>query len=148
MDNFLTLFDLIGVLARRRYQTAERYFAALGLNHTEARLLTLLHQQNGAATQEALSSLIFVDRSNAGRALKSLEQAGYIGRRKDNTDRHTNLVQLTAKGRRAVTEIAKLKKTIAQNFFGDLSEDEAGQVAELLRKVLKNENDTNQDDTN
>lgn len=140
MDNFLMLFDLIGVLARRRYQAAEQHFSQLGLNHTEARLLTLLHQQKGTATQEALSQLIFVDRSNAGRALKSLEQGGYITRRKDEADKRTNHVQITAKGRKAVREISKLKQKMAQSFFGDLKEGEAGQVLHLLQKAVPNEN--------
>lgn len=141
MDNFLTLFDLIGVLARRRYQTAERYFSILGLNHTEARLLTLLDKENGVATQEALSNLLFVDRSNAGRALKSLEHEGYIERFQHDTDKRTNIVQITARGREAVAKIANLKEKMVQNFFGKLNEDEAGQIIDLLRKVYPNEQD-------
>lgn len=139
MDNLLALFDLIGVLARRRYQTAERSFSALGLNHTEARLLTLLHQEGGASTQEALSNMIFVDRSNVGRALKSLEQKGYIERRKDDGDKRTNLVQITAKGCEAFTEVSKLKKKMAQSFFGDLTNEEAGAIVETLGKAIKND---------
>lgn len=139
MDNFLKLFDLIGVLARRRYQSAEQYFSALGLNHTEARLLTLLNQENGVATQDALSSRLFVDRSNAGRGLKRLEQGGYIKRDENEGNKKTKLVQITAKGQKAVAEISKLRKKMAQRFFGDLKEDEAGAIAELLQKALTNE---------
>ena len=139
MDNFLTLFDVIGELARRRYQAAERCFAALGLNHTEARLLTLLGQQGGTATQDALSDLMFVDRSNAGRALNHLEQAGHIERRKGDGDKRTKLVQITAKGQTAVGDIAKLRREMAQHFFGALTADEAGSVVDLLSKVLRNE---------
>ncbi len=139
MDNFLKLFDLIGVLARRRYQTAEQYFSALRLNHTEARLLTLLHQENGVATQDALSNRLFVDRSNAGRGLKRLEQGGYIKRGENEGNKKTKLVHITAKGRKAVVEISKLRKKIAQSFFGDLKEAEAGAIAELLQKALTNE---------
>jgi DNA-binding MarR family transcriptional regulator len=138
-DSFAALFDLIGVLARRRYQTAERYFSALGLNHTEGRLLRLLSQQHGAATQDALSSLLWVDRSNAGRALKGLEQRGYIIRRKDGADQRANLVRITAKGRKAVVEISKLRKKMAQSFFGDLQDNEASTILDLLGKVLPNE---------
>ena len=141
MNNLITLFDLIGVLARRRFQTAERYFSTLGLNHTEARLLNLLDRENGAATQDALSNMLFVDRSNAGRALKSLEHEGYIERNQSDTDKRTNLVQITARGREAVAEIAKLKEKMVQNFFGELSEAEAGQIIDLLRKVYPNEQD-------
>ena len=141
MNNLLTLFDLIGELARRRYQTAERYFSTLRLNHTEARLLTLLQRENDVITQDALSNLLFVDRSNAGRALKSLEHQGYIERCQNDADKRTNLVQITARGREAVTEILKLKEKMAQDFFGNLTEEEAGEIMNLLRKVVTNEAD-------
>jgi len=139
VDNFLTLFDVIGVLARRRYQTAERCFAPLGLNHTEARLLTLLDQEGGLVGQDALSNLLFVDRSNAGRALKRLAREGFVVRRKDDTDKRTNVVQMTEKGSAAVVDISKLRSEIVQSFFGDLNEDEAGVVVGLLKKALPNE---------
>ena len=136
MDGFQTLFDLIGVLARRRYQAAEQHFAALGLNHTEARLLTLLREAGGAASQDALSSELFVDRSNAGRALKRLEQDGSIVRRKDDADKRAYLVELTAKGRKASSEIVTLRKVIAQSFFGDLSEKDARAISDRLTTAL------------
>ena len=111
VNSFLTLFDLIGELARRRYQTAERYFSALGLNHTEARLLTLLRREGGIATQDALSNRLSVDRSNAGRALQRLEQDGYILKRQDDADKRANLVKITPKGRKAVQRFnAKQKR--------------------------------------
>jgi DNA-binding MarR family transcriptional regulator len=85
--------------------------------------------------------MLFVDRSNAGRALKSLEHEGYIERFQSDTDKRTNLVQITARGREAVTEISKLKEKMVQNFFGELNEAEAGQIIDLLRKVYPNEQD-------
>jgi DNA-binding MarR family transcriptional regulator len=139
MDNFLILFDLIGVLAHRRYQIAEQYFSTLGLNHTEARLLRLLDQEGGEATQDTLSNLLFVDRSNTGRALKSLEQGGYIARRKDEIDKRTNLVEITAKGRETIIEISRLRAKMVQSFFGDLKEDEAGTIVNLLSKAITHE---------
>ena len=132
----IDLFELIGVLARRRYQTAERSYASLGLNHTEARLLTMLDNEAGAVTQDALSRRLFVDRSNAGRAFKRLEQAGYVGRRKDDADNRTNLVDITAKGREAAVEVNRLSNEMARTFFGDLTEADAATIATLLRKAL------------
>jgi MarR family transcriptional regulator, transcriptional regulator for hemolysin len=134
MNSLITLFDLIGELARRRYQAAEQSFSALGLNHTEARLLTLLRQENGAAAQDALSSRLIVDRSHAGRALQRLEQDGYILRRKEKLDRRANFVRITPKGRKAAAEISKLGKKMALGFFGDLKEDEAAAIVALLTK--------------
>jgi MarR family transcriptional regulator, transcriptional regulator for hemolysin len=137
VTGFLTLFDLIGELARRRYQAADRAFSTLGLNHTEARLLTLLRQDDGTAAQDALSNKLTVDRSNAVRALQRLEQGGYVLRRKHDTDKRANLIQLTPKGRKAVVEISKVRKKMAQSFFGDLTENEAGAVADVLKKAVR-----------
>ena len=139
MNNFLTLFDLVGELARRRYRAAERRFSALGLNHTEARLLTLLDQEGGTATQDALSNLVFVDRSNAGRALKHLAQAGHLERCQDDGDKRTNLVRITEKGQTTVAEIATIRREMAQSFFGELNDDEAGSIVALLSKALAGE---------
>ena len=139
MTGFLALFDLIGVLARRRYATAERCFSALGLNHTEARLLTLLRQEGGATTQDELSNLLYIDRSNAGRALKRLEQEGYIVRRTDDADKRTKHVKITTKGKTAVVEISKIRDRIVESFFGDLKEEDAEQIVDLLNKALADE---------
>jgi len=140
VDSFHTLFEMIGALARRRYQTAEKAFAALGLNHTEARLLSLLKNEGGSATQETLSGLLLIDRSNAGRALKKLELQGYVTRHPDEKDKRTNIVEIADKGVSATIEISKLGKTIAEEFFGDLSASEAAQVVKLLRKTIPTEN--------
>ena len=130
------LFDLIGVLARRRHQVAERGFAAVGLNHTEARLLVMLAEEKEPTTQDALSRRIHVDRSNAGRAFKRLEQLGYVARRKDGTDARTNLVEINADGREAAREVARLRRDLARTFFGDLTAADAATAVELLRKAL------------
>jgi len=135
IDGLLALFDLVGVLARRRYQIAERYFAALGLNHTEARLLSLLQQEGGSASQDALSGMLNVDRSNAGRGLKRLEQAGLVERREGDADKRTNLVHMTATGRKTAAELSKLRKAMARDVFGDLSQDGARKIVEILKQV-------------
>jgi DNA-binding MarR family transcriptional regulator len=132
----LELFEVIGALARRRYQTAEQRYVSLGLNHTEARLLKMLGDEAGATTQDALSRRLFVDRSNAGRAFKRLEQAGYVARRKDDADSRTNLVDITAKGRDAAAEVNRLSNELARTFFGDLTDADAAAAVALLRKAL------------
>jgi DNA-binding MarR family transcriptional regulator len=130
------LFEMIGLLARRRHQGAERSYASLGLNHTEARLLAMLAGEGGAATQDALSRRLYVDRSNAGRAFKRLEQAGYVDRRRDDADSRTNLVDITPRGREAAAEVTRLRSEMARTFFGDLTDADAAAAVRLLRKAL------------
>lgn len=137
VSSFYELFDLIGALARKRYLVAERGFAALGLNHTEARLLTLLDREGGNAGQEALSSMVHLDRTNVGRALGRLEDEGYLVREKHLTDKRAKVVRMTPKGEAAVVRIAELRRDMASGFFGDLTEAEAAQGASLLRRALE-----------
>jgi DNA-binding MarR family transcriptional regulator len=136
MDSFLALFDLVGEVGRRRQYAAEKCYSVIGLSHSEARLLSLLEWAGGTATQDALSNLVYLDRSNSGRTLRRLEQAGYVVRRKDDTDKRANVVRISAKGRKAVIEVMKLRKKLAQRFFSGLEENEADSITILLRKVI------------
>lgn len=136
MSATLELFDLIGDLARRRYQLADKSFATLGLTHTEARLLSLLAAAGGESAQDALSNQLTVDRTNAGRALTRLDEAGYLERRKDSGDKRANRVHITAQGRKTVTAIARLRKEMAAAFFGEMTSDEAARIVRLFRERL------------
>lgn len=135
MNGYLALFDRLGQLGRQRYRLAEDYFARIGLNHTEARLLTLLTQAGGRATQDVLASQLYIDRSNVGRALKALEVRDYVARQKDEADKRANFVQITAKGSAAAREIANLKGEMAAAFFTGLDEKDATKIADLLAQV-------------
>ena len=128
------LFELVGELARRRYQLAERHFGTLALNHTEGRLLVLLAKEGGAAGQDVVSGGLHVDRSNAGRSLQRLEDGGYVVRQQSATDRRAKWLRMTAKGRKAVKEIRRLGQQMAGELFGGLTEQEAGEAVRLLRK--------------
>ncbi len=134
--NLLQLFELIGELSRRRYQLAEREFAKLGLNHTEARALTLLDRAGGAATQDGLSKQIFLDRSATARALYRLEQDGLITRWQDATDRRTKHARITAEGDARAREIDGIRREMARRFFGNLDAAEAGAIVDQLRRAM------------
>lgn len=136
-DARMELFEVIGVLARHRFQAAERAYAPLGLGHTEARLLGLLAAESEGATQDALSRRLSVDRSNAGRALKRLEQGGHVERRRSPVDSRTNVVAVTASGRRLARQVAALRDGIARELFAGLSDAEAARAAALLRKASR-----------
>ena len=48
---------------------------------------------------------------------------------------HPNQVHMTAKGRKTAAEISRLKKAMARDVFGDLSQADAHKVVELLRQA-------------
>lgn len=136
MSSIHNLFDFIGVLARHRHQRAETEFTALGLTHTEARLLHLLQGEGGIAPQDVIAQQITIDRSNVGRALQNLEHRGYLQRRPHFADKRAKVVALSEQGKAAVAEIQRLREKMASTFFGDLTEGEADQVLEILKRAV------------
>ncbi|MBN7798585.1 MarR family winged helix-turn-helix transcriptional regulator [Parahaliea mediterranea] len=135
MSTFHELFDLIGVLAHRRYRAAERNLAAIGFNHSEARILTILGGERELA-QDRLSTMLTIDRSNAGRSLKRLESEGYVVRYRSKLDKRAYVVAISDKGLQAVAEIDKVKDGIVREFFGKLTRSEAKAAIALLQKTL------------
>jgi MarR family transcriptional regulator for hemolysin len=137
MDTRYVLFDLIGKLARRRHQLGEAAFRPLGLAHTEARLLTILRESGGSASQESLSRRVTIDRSNVGRSLQGLEANGFVERSPSDTDKRAKLVVLSAKGAEAAKEIERIRKEMATTFFGRLTEEEAERVLKILEAAME-----------
>ena len=137
--SYSELFDLVGTLARRRFRLAESRLSTVGLNHTEARLVSILGHENRTMTQDELSAALTVDRSNAGRSLKKLESHGYIIRRQDEVDKRTNVVLITDKGRELAAEVVELRAEIVGTLFRDLAVEDAATIVRLLRNAFPND---------
>ena len=129
------LFDLVGELAQRRFRMAERALLILGMNHSEARLVSVLGHE-GTMTQDALSASLTIDRSNAGRSLKKLESRGYIVRRKDDFDKRTNVVSITDEGREITAKVDEIREQLVSTLFRDLSEEDAKVIVQLLKRAF------------
>lgn len=134
-NSYSELFDLVGELAQRRFRLAERALLALELNHSEARLVSILGRE-GTMTQDALSASLTIDRSNAGRSLKKLESRGYIVRHKDEVDKRTNVVAITDKGRKLTPRVDRVREELVSTLFRDLDEQDAKVIVRLLRRAI------------
>lgn len=135
MNTLERLSELIVILARRRRLEGERSFAAFRLNHTQARLITLINQNGGSAGQDAVSSLVHVDRSNVGRAIKHLEQLKLIDRTRDEQNKKTYIVALTEKGKAMAKELGGTRLTVARAILGSLTEEEVATATRILEKA-------------
>lgn len=129
------LLELITEVGRQRYRLAEKGFLPLGLTHTEARLLILLVKAEGEASQEALSAALVIDRSNVGRALKSLESKGYIARTASKTDKRAKVLKITDEGSAQALKIREIGHQIEQTLLSGLSETEISLALTILHKV-------------
>ena len=137
MSSFRTLFDLLGEISRKRYAAGEKFYARYGLNHTEGRILRLVQEAQGSMSQDDLGLRISVDRTNVGRALAKLEDVGYVDRQPDENDKRAKVVTITAKGMAVVQVIDADRAGMLEDFFGELTEEEAEAAVQILNKVVR-----------
>ncbi len=90
------------------------------------------------ATQEELSEILFMDKGTTAKAIKKLEENGFVIRKKSQIDKRCNKVFFTEKGRDLIPEVMKVLKTWTDKLFKGFSMDERELLGEYLHRMLKN----------
>lgn len=96
-------------------------------------LLELYHCDG--VNQEELSSYLNIDGANTTRAIKKLEQEGYVIRKADVNDKRAYRVYLTSKALEIKPQILALLKEWEDTFLQDLSVEERAALLDLLKKI-------------
>lgn len=89
---------LLSILHRQAQVYINTTLKDFNITSAEYSFLLYLYRQDGA-TQDEMSSYLYIDKAATARAIKSLEQKGYIIRKKEHTDKRFNHVNLTNKAR-------------------------------------------------
>jgi DNA-binding MarR family transcriptional regulator len=95
---------LLDHLARRMRVRAESVLGPLGLRPRHLVALTVL-RDHGGSTQQALSGVLQIDRTNLVGLLNELEREGLIERRRCTEDRRRHTVHLTSLGSERLAEL-------------------------------------------
>ena len=122
----------ISVLYRCRKSYAGRMLEPYGISGCQYLFLMTLSKNNGAS-QEKLSDLLKIDKTTTAKAIKKLEENGFVLRDIDFDDKRAYKVFLTQK---AVDIIPHIKETMNKwesIVISDISEQERA----LLEKLLK-----------
>ena len=88
--------------------------------------------------QEDLSKIIKIDKGTTARAIKQLEEEGYVRREKDNLDKRANKVFLTEKGMDIKEDIYKILSQWESIISQSLEKEERILMINLLKKVCLN----------
>lgn len=98
-----------------------------------------LYAEDGR-NQEELSKVLQIDKGTTARAIKKLEEEGYLRREKDDNDKRSNKIFVTQKGldvkENIFSVLSKWESTISES----LDEEERLLVIKLLKKVCSNIN--------
>lgn len=95
---------LISILHRQSQIYINCVLKEFNITSAEYAFLLSLYRKDGV-TQDELSTYLYIDKSATARAIKSLEEKGYVVRSKDPADKRCNRVYLSEKANSYKDEI-------------------------------------------
>jgi DNA-binding MarR family transcriptional regulator len=102
-------------------------------------LLTIANREG--ITQKALSEELLIDKTTTAKAIKKLEEEGYIRRETNPADNRYHLLYLTELGKEVLPKVAKELHDISKKSRVGISDEEYELLLLLLKKMLHNMSD-------
>lgn len=131
----------IGYLARITFRSfsrlLERGTLSHGVSSGQWRFLRQLWREDGI-TQRELSERVGMREPTTVVALKGLEKAGFITRRKTDADRRKTFIYLTPHAKKLEILLAPINAEVHQIATRGMSDDEVAQLQALMRRVIAN----------
>ncbi|MBX9463601.1 MAG: MarR family transcriptional regulator [Aquamicrobium sp.] len=122
---------------RRRFEVRA---AGYGLSAAQWRLLVRLVKAEGVP-QARLATFLEIEPISVSRLLDRMEEAGWIERRPDPTDRRVRTVFATEKSRRAFAEVKSVANEIYEEALAGMSPDDRAALVGGLRTLISNLSD-------
>lgn len=92
----------------------------------------------GPASQEEIASALFFDKGTTARALKKLEELGFVARKVSGHDLRCNVVEITLAGKAVAAEIRKILKSWNETLTEGLNAEEKSQALSILTRLAVN----------
>lgn len=99
--------------------------------------LTYLNHNPGSS-QDKLCSELLIDKGNAARLCRQLEEAGYIRREQSPLDRRQNMLFLTEFGEEQLPYIRKYTQEWASSATAGMTDEELNILISLLQRMKEN----------
>lgn len=137
METPLTITRLITLLARKSQGCITELLKDYGITAAEQPFFMAVEHSDGM-TQEELTALVSVDKAATTRAVRSLEEKGYLIRRQDPNDRRKNLIYPTAKTHTLFPEVHETLLALNDRITQGLSDAQQDMVCRSLLLMVQN----------
>lgn len=127
----------ISILYRYRLNYLGKRLEPYNIGSGQHLFLMVLSKNNGIS-QEELSNFLKIDKATTAKAIKKLEEEGYVTRHIDDIDKRAYRVFLTDKAWDVMPVIDEAVKDWEELITGGFSENERVLVEELLGKMARN----------
>lgn len=128
---------LVHEVARLLRRNFERRVSALGLTQVQWRTLIYLARNEGT-NQASLAELIEVKPITLARLIDRLEEAGWVERRRDQSDRRVCRLYLTDAAQPMLIEMEQLSAQTRKDALAGMTRTEQAQALDLLTTLKKN----------
>ncbi|KAF5997195.1 MarR family winged helix-turn-helix transcriptional regulator [Streptomyces sp. WAC00263] len=134
----MDVFGRVFRLARTMGDRMEKAYAPYGISRGEFDVLATLRRSDAPYTlsPRQLSAMLMLTTGGMTGRLDKLERAGLLRRSPDPHDRRGLQVTLTDKGLRLIDEAVGAGLAVQSEALAHLDEEQAGQLAALLRELL------------
>lgn len=133
---------LISIIHRKSQVYINYALSEFNITSAEYSFLLCLFRKDGK-TQEELSSFLDIDKSATTRAIKSLEEKGYVTKEKDDDDKRFNRIYLTEKANENQDNIKKRIFHWSEFLMEDVFKEDAAIVFKVLESMTNKLDKTN-----
>lgn len=112
-----------------------RFTAPTGLTPRHFGMLVLIHRR-GPMRQTDVADAVRVDRTTAMNLIDELEDAGFVKRGTDPSDRRANAVRATAKGAQWLEKLRPIAEDVEREFLAPLSVHEQQSLRDMLMRLV------------
>lgn len=110
------------------------------LEMTESRWTAMVHldKLGEGCSPRALANELAIEMPSLTRTLNQLEEHGLLERREHPTDKSSQCLWFTPKGRERLTELEHYIRGVREAFYQDVNEDELELVSKILTRMENN----------
>lgn len=127
----------ISCIYRNFHKYLHEQLKEFNLGSGQFHFLMILYKKD-SVNQETLSEKLHIDKATSARAIKKLEEQGFVIRKKDPNDRRNYTIYLTEKAQRLKPKIRNILSNWTDILLSDLSKEEQQHLFSLLEKISRN----------
>ena len=137
MKNYDYIYDVFKEILQLNYKINYKELLDINLYPGQPILLENIFKKEGI-TQSELSNISLKKPATITTMINRLEHIGYINRVSDDSDKRIVRLYLTDLGRKKYYQLLNLKRSMSNNIFNGMSDEDISNIYNLLIKIKNN----------
>ncbi len=137
MGNYDYIYDVFKEILQLNYKINYKELLDINLYPGQPILLENIFKKEGI-TQSELSNISLKKPATITTMINRLEHIGYINRVSDDSDKRIVRLYLTDLGRKKYYQLLNLKRSMSNNIFNGMSDEDISNIYNLLIKIKNN----------